>query len=367
MYSYAVPGIGRTEANTMNMQTSANLRFLCLGTGAIGTYIGGSLAAAGQPVVFVDRPEMAALLKENGLHIRRKDDSLTVTDPDVVSSMEDALTHGPFDVGILAVKSYDTAGLLEMLAPYSLALPPILCLQNGVDNEPALQQVLGAERVIHGTVTTAVGRLDAGSVVVEKLRGMGVANEHLLASNLVAVLNSAGLHAQAFSFGAAMKWSKMFTNLVTNASSAILGMPPTEILADAGLYRLELAQLREALSVMRALGHTVVDLPGTPVRALAFIVRRFPAALSQPVLRQALGRGRGGKMPSFYLDLESGRGKSEVGFLNGAVVRYGAEVGVNTPVNQALTEILMDLTEGRLARADFLRRPAALINRVYGR
>ena len=85
------------------------------------------------------------------------------------------------------------------------------------------------------------------------------------------------------------------------------------------------------------------------------------------MLRQALGRGRGGKMPSFYLDLESGRGKSEVGFLNGAVVRYGAEVGVNTPVNQALTEILMDLTEGRLARADFLRRPAALINRVYGR
>ena len=66
MYSYAVPGIGRTEANTMNMQTSANLRFLCLGTGAIGTYIGGSLAAAGQPVVFVDRPEMAALLKEMG-------------------------------------------------------------------------------------------------------------------------------------------------------------------------------------------------------------------------------------------------------------------------------------------------------------
>ena len=160
----------------MNMQTSANLRFLCLGTGAIGTYIGGSLAAAGQPVVFVDRPEMAALLKENGLHIRRKDDSLTVAAPDVVSSMEEALTHGPFDVGILAVKSYDTAGLLEMLAPYSLALPPILCLQNGVDNEPALQQVLGAERVIRGTVTTAVGRLEAGSVVVEKLRGMGGQN-----------------------------------------------------------------------------------------------------------------------------------------------------------------------------------------------
>ena len=53
-------------------------------------------------------------------------------------------------------------------------------------------------------------------------------------------------------------------------------------------------------------------------------------------------------MPSFHIDLYSGRGQSEVGYLNGAVVRYGEQTGVPTPVNRLLTDTLLALTHGEI-------------------
>ncbi len=59
-------------------------------------------------------------------------------------------------------------------------MPPILCLSNGVDNEPALAALLGADKVIAGTVTSSVARRALGDIVLEKLRGVGVADGHPL-------------------------------------------------------------------------------------------------------------------------------------------------------------------------------------------
>ena len=108
--------------------------------------------------------------------------------------------------------------------------------------------------------------------------------------------------------------------------------------------------------MMEAQGVEVVDLPGTPVRALAFATR-LPLWVSRPLLGACRGRGRGGKMPSFHIDLHSGRGQSEVEYLHGAVVRSGQNLGVPTPVNKALTETLLALTPRR-AGAGGLRRAA---------
>ena len=66
-------------------------------------------------------------------------------------------------------------------------------------------------------------------------------------------------------------------------------------------------------------------------------------------------------MPSFHIDLHSGRGRSEVEYLNGAVVRHGAEAGVPTPVNDVLTRTLVALTEGAEDLERFRRNPDALL------
>ena len=69
-------------------------------------------------------------------------------------------------------------------------------------------------------------------------------------------------------------------------------------------------------------------------------------------------------MPSFHIDLHSNRGKSEVDYLNGAVVRFGEETGVATPVNRLLTETLTALTNGDIPVDTFARKPDKLLARL---
>lgn len=341
-------------------------RFLCFGVGAIGTYIGGSLALAGNRVVFVERPGVADEVRRKGLSITLKGETRRLSTPEVVESIEEALALGPFDAALLAVKAYDTQSLADSLRPHAAALPPILSFQNGVDNEPVLASVVGKDKVVYGTVTTAIGRRGAGDIQVEKLRGIGVALDHPLGRALLPVLDGAGLRARGFENPAAMKWSKMLTNLLANASSAILDLPAAAIFAHPGLFAMEMRQYREALAVMAAQGIPVVDLPSTPVRLLSWAASRLPLKLAQPLLVRALGSGRGGKMPSFHIDLHGGRGKSEVTFLNGAVARYGKRLKVKTPVNETLTDLLTRLTEGALPLDTYAHQPEKLLASIPG-
>src|SRR5581483_4244816 len=216
----------------------ANLKILSFGAGAIGTYIGGSLALAGEQLVFVEQSAVADDLRQRGMRLdltidrRRNTKQAFIIHPSsfvIAPSLEDALRYGPFDVALFALKSYDTAAAVEGMKPFAEKLPPILCLSNGVDNEPILANALGVEKVIPGTVTSAIGRRGAGDIVLERLRGIGIATSHPLSDRLLAAANAALLNAQAFSNAAAMKWSKMLTNLIANPTSAILDMTAAEV------------------------------------------------------------------------------------------------------------------------------------------
>jgi 2-dehydropantoate 2-reductase len=348
----------------MTIEQSHSLRVLSFGAGAIGTYIGGSLALKGHSVTFLERPQIADELRQRGLRLEIAGKEHTIPEVSIVGSLPDALALGPFNVAVFALKSFDTAGALLSLIPFAQELPPIFCLQNGVDNEPALAEALGPGMVIAGTVTSAIGRRAAGDVVLERLRGLGVASGHPLSSQLAAALDKAGLNAWLYENATDMKWSKLLTNLIGNASSAILDMSPAEIFSHAGLYRLELAQLRECLAVMDAQKICTVNLPGTPVRLLAFAVKYLPANVSRPLLRRAVGRGRGAKMPSFHIDLYSGHGQSEVNYLNGAIVRAGIRLGIPIPANQYLTDTLLGLTSSQLCIEDYRKKPERILDEL---
>ncbi len=344
------------------------LRILSIGAGAIGTYIGGSLALDGHELVFVERPGAADGLRSRGLKLNLSGTDRQPPEPPVFGSIDEALADRKFDVALFALKSYDTSGFLKALTVPATALPPLLCFSNGVDNEPAIAAALGPDKVIAGTVTSAVGRRDVGDIVLEKLRGVGVAlpengdhAERQRCERLVAAMDAAGLKAQLFTDAAEMKWSKLLTNLISNATSAIVDMPPGQVFRHPGLYRLEIGQLRECLAVMAAQGIDVVDLPGIPVRWLARAVKYLPVTLSRPLLGKAVGGGRGSKMPSFHIDLHSGHGKSEVEFLNGAVSRAGRRMKLPTPVNDLLTGTLLALTRGEVPLDKFRGQPEKLI------
>ncbi|MBN2085346.1 MAG: 2-dehydropantoate 2-reductase [Anaerolineales bacterium] len=340
------------------------MRFLFFGAGAIGTYIGGSLALSGEGIAFLERPEVAERVRRDGIPLTIADRTRRISVSEVFLSAADAMKSGPFDVCIFALKSYDTAAAIRTLEPLKGRLPPVLCLQNGVENESALESVFDPGSVIPGTVTSAVGRTPAGAVTLERRRGVGIAAGHALSIPLMNAFNRAGLNARPFASAPSMKWSKLLTNLISNATSAILGSPPAEVYANPQLFLLEREMLRECLRVMHASGIPVTDLPGTPVRALALAVQRLPASLARPILVRAVGGGRGGKMPSLYLDLQTGRGKTEVQWLNGAVARFGQTLGVPAPVNALLAETLSRLTDGSENPEKYAQNPKTLIHRL---
>ncbi|MGE5073850.1 MAG: ketopantoate reductase family protein [Anaerolineae bacterium] len=349
-----------------------NLKILSFGAGAIGTYIGGSLALAGEQLVFVEQPAIAAELRSRGMRLdltidkRRAARELSLLTPAnfvAASSLDEALRYGPFDVAIFALKSFDTPAAVEEMRPFATRLPPVWCLSNGVDNEPALASLLGADRVIAGTVTSAVGRKGPGDIVLERLRGVGIADGHPLSPRLYHAAASAFLKPVLYANPAAMKWSKMLTNLLANPTSAILNMTAAQVYRNPRLYRIEVQMLRECLQVMKAQHIPVVDLPETPARALQNATR-MPLWLSRPFLARAAGSGRGGKMPSFHIDLYSGRGKSEVEYLHGAVVRAGEKYGVPTPVNRLLCDTLMALTRREIPLEEFAGQPEKLVRLV---
>jgi len=354
------------------MATDRKLKILSIGAGAIGTYIGGSLSSVGNKVVFVDQPLMVDRLRNQGIlldltknpDLDRNKIHLHPPEVEFSPSLSDALRKNDFDLVIFALKAFDTQSALEGMKADLNRLPPILCLQNGVENEKMIASYVGEDRVIHGTVTSAIGRLDVGNIVLEKLRGVGLFSGHPISSTLFEQMKLAGLRPMMFNNALEMKWSKMLTNLIGNASSAILDLSPTDIFSNKELTRVEMDQLRECLRVMDSMGLKPVDLPGTPVKLLVASTG-LPLWLTQPLFRKILGGGRGGKMPSFHIDLTSGRGKSEVSYLNGAVVSEGARRGISTPVNTFLEKTLMAITLNELPRDTYVSNWQKFLKDIY--
>jgi len=343
------------------------MNFLVYGAGAIGGYLGGALALAGEAVTFIARPAQAAILNERGLVVHSPQSPVSNLRVRAVTSPTEALVPGGdvpserlYDCLILALKSFDTEAAITDLKAVGRRVPPILCVQNGVDNEPKLAAAFGAENVIAGTVLTAVANPELGVIVIEKNRGVGVWDGYPLSEKIASTLWLGGVPTRLYSNAAAMKWSKLITNLMSNATAAICDLSTEAVYAHPGLYEIEVRMMREALAVMDALRLPVVALPRTPTQQLNFALRWLPPKLYQPIIQKLVARGRGDKKPSFHLDLSAGRKRTEVGFLNGAVARQAEALGLTAPINRALNDALEGIVAGRIAWEEYRGKPEKL-------
>ncbi len=335
------------------------MRYLVFGTGAVGGLIGARLALSGQPVIFLARPRMAAVLRRSGLRLEGDGPRQHLATPHVLDEPEDlaGLDSRP-DAVFLCVKAYDTAQAADTLARLLPGPAPVICLSNGIGNEHVLASRLGGERVVAAALTTAISVVEPGVVRIERERGIDLARGHPLLPALLHDLAAAGFRLRLHDDAARLKWSKLMTNIVANATSAITGWPPGEVFSHPGLYRLEVEALREVVRLLGAMGQSPEDLVGVPVRWLSRALS-LPPRWVQPLLRRSVAGGRGQKLPSFHQDI--GRGRSEVRWLNGAVVEEARERGVPTPANAVLCEVMLGLVEGQLDPLEYRHRPEALL------
>jgi 2-dehydropantoate 2-reductase len=320
-------------------------RFLFFGAGAVGSLLGARLAEAGCEVTLVGRaPHVDAVARE-GVRVvsagKVSNQSVRAARPSIAEA------GGPFDYVFLTVKGYDTLDAVDQL---QLVLQPGTILgsfQNGVGNEEAIAAALPDQAVAAGSLTVPVSMEEPGTIQLHSRRG-GVAlapvSPEVNVAPLVRKLAEAGFKARRYADFRAMKWSKLLFNILGNAQSAILDLPPSHIFADSELFRYERAAFREALAVMDRMRLSVISLPGLPAPSLRWAMS-FPPLLAQMLLEPRLGGARGGKMPSLWWDLSRNKGRTEAAFLNGAVVDAGRRYDVPTPVNSVLWAILEKSTK----------------------
>lgn len=342
-------------------------RVLILGAGAIGSFVGGRLAQAGHQVGLLGRANYVQQVRTQGLTLQDAQGEQHITGLTAADNLPELVELlGGYDIAILTAKAYDTTTLCEMLRPLAAQnAAPLIVLQNGVGGEDLAAASLPGTRILSGVITFVVSVQSPGCYRVRGHRGgMGLAGAQPRGGDVVqwvGMLSEAGLACRAYEDYRRAKWSKLLLNIQGSALPAILDQSPAEVYADAQLYRLEIAAVREALAVMRAQGIAPVDLPGYPLRALASLLQHLPPQVSQIAMRRLIAGGRAGKKPSLQLDIERGNPRSEVTFLNGAVVRAGLQYQVPTPVNSMLTEVLLSLAEGRTPRSDYRRNPPAVV------
>jgi 2-dehydropantoate 2-reductase len=339
------------------------VRVLIVGAGAIGSLVGHRLARAGNEVTLVGRQPFVAAVRARGLGLEDGGRVTWAMNARAVTNVP-GVADEPFDLVVLTVKAYDTAEAVAQVEPMARRGIPILVLQNGVGGEEEAAEVLGGVTILSAVITLSVEVLEPGLVRLATTRGgIGLSPTALGQSvaELAEVFREAGFRISVYRDYRAMKWSKLLLNIIANASPAILDMFPDEVFADSRLFVLEQAAFREAVAVMRALGLRLVSLPGYPVPFFAWAICSLPGWLLRPILRKVIVPGRGGKMPSLHIDLSRGKGKSEVEYLNGAIVRYAQELGLDAPVNRALHSVLMGIVKGEIPWEEYRGQPERLL------
>jgi 2-dehydropantoate 2-reductase len=307
------------------------MRIAVMGSGGVGGYFGGMLAKAGEDVTFLARGAHLAAIQRDGLTVESVAGDFHVRP----SATDDPAAVGPVELILFAVKSYDTEAAAERVRPLLGAGTAVLCVQNGVDNEEKLEARLGMDRIIYGVVHV-LSTIKRPGVIAQTagprtLRfGERDGRSSLRVTRILEVLKQAGINADASPRILVDLWEKFalicaqggVTALARLDIGAILGCPET-----ARFYQ---AVMEEIVAVGRAKG---VAIPADTVERTMGAVRRL-----HPGMRSSLAH-----------DLAHGN-RLEVDALMGAVVRYGAEVGVPTPLNAAIYACLLPHHQAAVTR-----------------
>jgi 2-dehydropantoate 2-reductase len=288
-----------------------------IGAGAVGCYYGGLLLRAGHEVMFIGRQPHVDAINANGLLL----DTKTFSGYLPAKAATDTATLASPDLVLVCVKSADTEQAGRSLAGRLRPETSVLSLQNGVDNAPRLAAVTGHAVI---PVVVYVGSEMAGPGHVRHHGGGDLAIGASPASEKLAqALQAAGIGVTIADDIDVTLWSKLIINCAFNALSAVAAISYGPMLEVDGTSDVVGSAVREAIAVARASG---VPIPDDMLAQILKIPTNMPNQKSSTA--QDLVRGK----------------PSEIDFLNGYVVRKGAELGIATPTNQAL-QVMVKLAE----------------------
>jgi 2-dehydropantoate 2-reductase len=303
------------------------VRYIIYGAGAVGGTIGARLFETGRDVVFIARGEHGRAIAANGLRFGTPDGWRMLPIPVVDHPEKIAFAAG--DVVVLALKSQDTHTALDALEKLASPDLPIVCAQNGVENERRALRVFA--NVYGMCVMMAAVHMEPGVVHVHNTPQSGVCDvgryprgSDALAQTIAADLQAASIFSDATDDIMSRKYAKLLSNL-TNGLEAASGR------GALGSSLAERARA-EALTVFATAGiaatRAVDDRwSGMDVKAVDG-VERVGGSTMQSVTR--------------------GASSLETDDLNGEIVLLGRLYDVPTPVNAMLQQLALRLLKERI-------------------
>ena len=299
------------------------MKIAVMGSGGVGGFYGGRLANAGYDVTFVARGAHLAAMREHGLTI--ENESQGDIHVHGVKVTDDPATIGPVDLVVIAVKLWDTESAARAVKPIVGPRTAVLSLQNGVIKDDILRREFGAEAVMGGVayVGTHIARpgviLQTGPLQ-RLLFGEYDGSRSERAEALLEALLKAGIQAELSEDIRRTLWEKFVFLVGLSGTTTTMRNPIGPIRENPQTRAFLLDLMKETVAVGRAHG---VNLPGDYAdQRLQFADSVAPAMSS-----------------SMHHDLEHGN-PLEVPWLSGGVVQLGREVGVPTPGNRAVWDIL---------------------------
>lgn len=293
---------------------------LVYGTGAVGIYFGGKLHQAGFKVVFVDTPEKTEKIHETGLHIQSNIDGNYDFEPEIV---DDISGLPPQDIIMVCVKAYQTYDIAINLVPVVKPSTIVLSLQNGLENEKVLSDILG-KNLIMGSVIYYNGMLSEISTVVQMAPAKIIFGEmdHQPSERgewLSDVLSRADIAHEISSEINQEIWKKFIWNNAFNSISAIT--------------KTTLAQIYEFSEIFQTIGLMMKEVQQIAIAEGIEISDQSVEELLKTDTRH------GDVKPSMLKDIELEQ-LPELDPLIGVVLRKGKKLGISTPVNQTIYQLI---------------------------
>ncbi|HYM39580.1 MAG TPA: 2-dehydropantoate 2-reductase [Thermoplasmata archaeon] len=322
-----------------------------LGAGAIGGSVGALLAENGHDVTLVGRSDQVRAIRESGLQLEGSLGAFT-------AKVRAATTlDGIPDLALLAVKTQDVEATVRS-SESLLHDVPLVTLQNGVRSDEIVARILPPNKLLSAVVMVTatylvpghVTLVDRGHLVLGRPRGP----RDTLSEEIAGVLNPAvPTYLSDNLIGA--HWVKLIMNL-NNALPALSNRALREVSDDPLLRELAVRLMREGVRVAERGGVVLEPLGGVSLRTVRLLTR-LPVSWAAGMFGARAGRVGGG-WPVLGSTLQSvRRGRpTEVDYLNGEVVAQGARLGIPTPFNAKVVELVHEVERtGRFPTPERLR------------
>lgn len=307
-----------TEANTFNPQS-----FAVIGAGPVGCIVAAFLARGGFKVTLCDIvPALLEPARHPGIIIEGAE-NLTQKIEHTCTGVDELADSDP-DVIFVTVKANALPLIASALDAFHRPGMMIISWQNGIDTELELARTLGRRDVMRAVVNYGCGLVAPGHVRMpfhHPPHYLQALDSHNRAATeaIAGILTQCGMETLPTEDIVSMVWRKSIMNASMNPVCAVTGLTMAQAMNDPMVFHIVDSLLKECITVAR-------------VNEISLGWEYYPYAVDY--LRKA-----GDHKPSMLMDVENKR-LTEIDYINGKFVEYGARVEIKTPFNTTMKSLV---------------------------